>query len=87
MSDLPLDRDAVEKLLSAYIDLKSRVDASNAIVMVLARHAGADPRQLRSTLKTLTETIAHKYRERVEDQSPGLAARLDHLAGSPRSRP
>jgi len=59
------DRDIAEKFLSAYIDLKSRVDSLNAMVTLLARHAGADPKQLRATLATLRQTIAHKYRPLV----------------------
>lgn len=83
MSDSFSEPEIDEKFLSAYIELKSRVDALNAMVTLLARHAGADPKKLRTVLATLRQTIAHKYRERVEDQSPPLAARLDQLAESP----
>jgi hypothetical protein len=74
-------------ILSHMVRLQSRVDALTGIVELLALRQGSTRAQFRSAIKSLTDSCVQKRLEKIEDLSPGMAAKIDHREDIPEIDP
>jgi hypothetical protein len=67
----------VDGLTRHIVQVQARCDALTSMVQIMAMAQGKDRMKVQVALDTLTATSFQKRLEKIEDQSPLWAARLD----------
>ena len=74
---------ALYRALGDMLELSARVDGLEVLLASLGNHAGIDPDELVTRLRTTQATAYQKRLEIVEDKSPTIAAMIADRTGMP----